>query len=86
MRGTRLDAGSCRPAARDRVFDIARWDPQTGFSPAAVAIAEVLDWIGDTSLNARPYEEPALAFKKSAVPTSASTGYRIDTQRRCDPS
>ncbi|WGS20156.1 MULTISPECIES: hypothetical protein [unclassified Bradyrhizobium] len=38
------------PHARDRAFDIARRDPTTGVSPeaAAVAIAEVLDSIGDT--------------------------------------
>jgi hypothetical protein len=37
------------PHARDRAFDIARRDPPTGVSPdaAAVAIAEVLDSIGD---------------------------------------
>jgi len=38
------------PHARDRAFDIAVRDPPTGASPeaAAVAIAEVLDSIGDT--------------------------------------
>jgi hypothetical protein len=38
------------PHARDRAFDIARRDPPPGVSPqaAAVAIAEVLDSIGDT--------------------------------------
>jgi hypothetical protein len=38
------------PHARDRALDIARQDPPTGVSPqaAAVAIAEVLDSIGDT--------------------------------------
>ena len=38
------------PHARERAFDIARRDPPTGVSPqaAAVAIAEVLDSIGDT--------------------------------------
>ncbi|MEH2524180.1 MULTISPECIES: hypothetical protein [unclassified Bradyrhizobium] len=37
------------PHARDRAFDIARRDPPVGVSPqaAAVAIAEVLDSIGD---------------------------------------
>jgi hypothetical protein len=37
------------PHARDRAFDIARRDPPAGVSPqaAAVAIAEVLDSIGD---------------------------------------
>jgi hypothetical protein len=36
--------------ARDRAFDTARRDPPAGVSPeaAAVAIAEVLDSIGDT--------------------------------------
>jgi hypothetical protein len=38
------------PHARDRAFDIARRDPPSGVSQqaAAVAIAEVLDSIGDT--------------------------------------
>ena len=38
------------PHARDRAFDTARRDPPAGVSPeaAAVAIAEVLDSIGDT--------------------------------------
>jgi hypothetical protein len=38
------------PQARDRAFDIARQDTPPGVSPqaAAVAIAEVLDSIGDT--------------------------------------
>jgi hypothetical protein len=38
------------PHARERAFDIARRDPPTGVSPeaAAVAIAEVLEGIGDT--------------------------------------
>jgi hypothetical protein len=38
------------PHARDRAFDLAREDPPAGVSPeaAAVAIAEVLDSIGDT--------------------------------------
>jgi hypothetical protein len=38
------------PHARDRAFAIARQDPPSGVSPeaAAVAIAEVLDSIGDT--------------------------------------
>ncbi len=38
------------PHGRERAFDIARRDPPTGVSPqaAAVAIAEVLDSIGDT--------------------------------------
>ncbi|MCS3932066.1 hypothetical protein M2175_007097 [Bradyrhizobium elkanii] len=41
---------SADPHARDRAFDIARGDPPTGVSPeaATVAIAEVLDSIGDT--------------------------------------
>ncbi|WP_275199939.1 hypothetical protein [Bradyrhizobium sp. CSA207] len=38
------------PHARDRAFNIARQRPPVGVSPdaAAVAIAEVLDGIGDT--------------------------------------
>jgi hypothetical protein len=38
------------PHARERAFAIARQDPPSGVSPeaAAVAIAEVLDSIGDT--------------------------------------
>jgi hypothetical protein len=38
------------PHARDRALDMARQDPPPGVSPqaAAVAIAEVLDTIGDT--------------------------------------
>ncbi|ANW00807.1 hypothetical protein [Bradyrhizobium icense] len=38
------------PHARDRAFQIARADPPAGVSPqvAAVAIAEVLESIGDT--------------------------------------
>ena len=38
------------PHARDRAFQIARMDPPAGVSSkaAAVAIAEVLDSIGDT--------------------------------------
>ena len=37
------------PHARERAFDVARQDPPTGVSSqaAAVAIAEVLDSIGD---------------------------------------
>jgi hypothetical protein len=37
------------PHARERAFDIAREDPPFGLSPdaAAVAIAEILDGIGD---------------------------------------
>jgi hypothetical protein len=37
-------------AIRERAFDVARQDPPTGVSAeaAAVAIAEVLDSIGDT--------------------------------------
>lgn len=40
------------PHARQRAFAIARQDPPSGVSPeaAAVAIAEMLDSIGDTSL------------------------------------
>jgi hypothetical protein len=62
-RSVLLDAGAIReceehgwakdrgdPHARDRAFDMARQDPPPGVSPqaAAVAIAEVLDSIGDT--------------------------------------
>jgi len=38
------------PHARERAFDVARQDPPAGVSSqaAAVAIAEVLDSIGDT--------------------------------------
>jgi hypothetical protein len=38
------------PHARDRALDIARLEPPAGISPqaAAVAVAEVLDSIGDT--------------------------------------
>ena len=38
------------PYARERAFDVARQDPPAGVSSqaAAVAIAEVLDSIGDT--------------------------------------
>jgi hypothetical protein len=38
------------PDARERAFDVARRDPPVGVSAqaAAVAIAEVLDGIGDT--------------------------------------
>jgi hypothetical protein len=38
------------PHARERAFAVARQDPPSGVSPqaAAVAIAEVLDSIGDT--------------------------------------
>ena len=38
------------PHARERAFDIARQDPPAGVSSqaAAVAVAEVLDSIGDT--------------------------------------
>ena len=37
------------PHARERAFDVARQDPPAGVSPqaAAVAIAEVLDSMGD---------------------------------------
>jgi len=37
------------PHARERAFDVARLDPPAGVSPqaAAVAIAEVLDSMGD---------------------------------------
>ncbi|OKO83223.1 hypothetical protein [Bradyrhizobium sp. AS23.2] len=38
------------PHARERAFEVARQDPPAGVSPAvaAVAIAEILDSIGDT--------------------------------------
>jgi hypothetical protein len=38
------------PYARERAFDIARRDPPAGVPPAAaaIAIAEMLDGIGDT--------------------------------------
>ncbi|MGA7804733.1 hypothetical protein [Bradyrhizobium sp.] len=38
------------PHAHERAFDVARQDPPPGISPqaAAVAVAEVLDSIGDT--------------------------------------
>jgi len=38
------------PHARDRALDIARQEPPPGVSPqaAAVAVAELLDSIGDT--------------------------------------
>ena len=38
------------PHARERAFEIARQDPPRGVSPetAAIAIAEVLDGIGDS--------------------------------------
>jgi hypothetical protein len=40
----------CDPHARERAFEIVRECPPDGISAdaAAVAIAEVLDWIGDT--------------------------------------
>src|SRR4029077_14578500 len=46
------------PHARERAFDIARPDPPPGVSPqaAAVAIAEVLDSIGDTCPECPPPE------------------------------
>jgi hypothetical protein len=49
VRAARLVDGPRRPHARERAFDIARRDPPPGVSPqaAAVAIAEVLDGIGD---------------------------------------
>jgi hypothetical protein len=44
------------PHARERAFDIARQDPPPAVSPqaAAVAIAEVLDAIGDTCPECQP--------------------------------
>jgi hypothetical protein len=49
-----LDRGD--PHARELAFDIAREDPPPGVSPeaAAVAIAEVLDAIGDTCPECQP--------------------------------
>ena len=46
------------PHARDRAFAIARQDPPSGVSPeaAAVAIAEVLDSIGDTCPECPPQD------------------------------
>jgi hypothetical protein len=47
------------PDARERAFDIARRDPPPGVSPeaAAVAIAEVLDGIGDKCPECPPAAE-----------------------------
>jgi hypothetical protein len=47
------------PHARDRAFDTARRGPPAGVSPeaAAVAIAEVLDSIGDTCPECPPDDE-----------------------------
>ncbi|UQR68022.1 hypothetical protein LRP30_36815 [Bradyrhizobium sp. C-145] len=44
------------PHARDRAIEIARETPPYGVSPeaAAVAVAEVLDGIGDTCPECRP--------------------------------
>ena len=44
------------PHARERAFDIARRDPPAGVSPqaATVAIAEVLESIGDTCPECQP--------------------------------
>ena len=46
------------PHARERAFAIARQDPPSGVSPeaAAVAIAEVLDSIGDTCPECPPQD------------------------------
>jgi hypothetical protein len=46
------------PHARERAYDMARRDPPPGVSPqaAAVAIAEVLDGIGDTCPECLPEE------------------------------
>jgi hypothetical protein len=46
------------PHARERAFDIARRDPPSGVSPqaASVAIADVLDSIGDTCPECAPEE------------------------------
>jgi hypothetical protein len=50
MRDPRLDADRADLHARERAFEIAKQDPPRGVSSeaAAVAIAEVLDGIGDT--------------------------------------
>jgi hypothetical protein len=47
------------PHARERAFAVARQDPPSGISPqaAAVAIAEVLDSIGDTCPECPPGAE-----------------------------
>ena len=49
---------STDPHARERAFDIARRDPPRGVSPqaAAVAIAEVLDSVGDTCPECPPQD------------------------------
>ena len=50
------------PHARERAFDIARLDPAPGTSAqaAAVAIAEVLDSIGDTCPECAPVPDEGL--------------------------
>jgi hypothetical protein len=55
--GWMLDRGD--PHARERAFDIAREDPPPGVSSeaAAVAIAEVLDGIGDTCPECLPHSD-----------------------------
>jgi hypothetical protein len=55
----RTNARSCRPHARDRAFDIARRDPPPGISAAeaAVAVAEVLESVGDTCPECESVEE-----------------------------
>jgi hypothetical protein len=47
------------PLARERACDTARQNPPPGFSPhaAAVAIAEVLDGIGDTCPECPPADD-----------------------------
>jgi hypothetical protein len=47
------------PHARDRAFDIARRDPPPGISAAeaAVAVAEVLESVGDTCPECESVEE-----------------------------
>jgi hypothetical protein len=52
------------PHARERAYDMARRDPPPGVSPqaAAVAIAEVLDGIGDTCPECLPEEACASRY------------------------
>ena len=71
-RSTLLEAGAIReceehgwmqdhgdPHARDRAFEIARRHPPPGVSPeaASVAVAEILDSIGDTCPECPPPDE-----------------------------
>jgi len=50
------------PHARDRAFAIAREDPPAGVSPqaAVLAVAEVLESIGDSCPECPPDREPAI--------------------------